>query len=139
VLAFLACASALLPADPRKHAGLACFACVGAAYLAAAAFPCDPGCPREGSLAQSVHNVFGFFEYAGALIGLALLSSVFRSSPVWRPLAPQCLACALALGVGFGAMLLPALEPLRGASQRLAEIAIFFWVGCVGVWLLRES
>jgi hypothetical protein len=112
-------------------------ATVGVSYLVAAVFPCDAGCPGSGSLSQSVHNAFGFLEYVGALVGLVLLGSAFRASAVWRALSPVCLGCAVVLGVGFVAMLIPPLESVRGLSQRIAEAAIFVWLAVVSLVLLR--
>jgi hypothetical protein len=136
MLAFLVFASGQLPGARKKVAGVLCLGMVAAAYLVAAAFPCDAGCPRTGSLSQSVHNAFGFFEYLGALVALVLLGSAFRESVAWRALFPVSLGCALVLGAGFIAMLLPPLEAVRGLSQRVAETAIFFWVAVVSVFLL---
>ncbi len=128
VLAFLAFASGLLPRSRRKTMGVACLAAVGVAYLVSAVFPCDAGCPASGSTSQSIHNLFGFFEYAGALSGLLLVGSALRVSPPWRPLALACMLAAGLVGAGFLAMLVPELGAVRGLSQRLAEAAIFSWI-----------
>jgi hypothetical protein len=135
VLAFLALAAPRLPAGRRTAAGLVAFSAVGAAYLAAAAFPCDAGCPAAGSLSQSIHNAFGFLEYAGGVAGLLLLGAAFRGSARWRPVAPVCAACALLAAAGLVAMLVPSLAPSRGLSQRLAEAAVFGWIATVAASL----
>lgn len=96
-----------------------------------------PGLSPSGSVSQSVHNTFGLLEYAGALVGLTLLGSAFRESGVWSSLSPLCRGCALAVGAGFAAMLVPQLESVRGLSQRIAEAAIFLWVAVASVFLLR--
>jgi hypothetical protein len=138
VLAFLAFASRLLPPARRTSVSLLCWSAVGAAYLASAAFRCDPGCPRVGSLAQSVHNTFGFFEYAGALAGAIAIAPVLRASPRWRALAPVTVLAAVGIAAGFAALLTPQLEAWRGLSQRVAEVAIFGWVACASAFLLRR-
>ena len=138
VLAFLAFAYEILPGTrKRRTAGAISLAAVGAAYLMAAVFPCDAGCPGSGSISQSIHNAFGLLEYAGAWVGLVLLGSTFRDSAQWRALAPACMASAVLLGAGFVAMLLPELASVRGLSQRVAEASIFGWIAIVSVFLLR--
>ncbi len=137
VLAFLAFASGVLPRSRRSTAGLLCLSAVGAAYLASAVFPCDAGCPRSGSFAQTVHNLFGFLEYAGAVAGLLLLGSVLRRTPSFRGLAAVSFLAAALVSVGFGAMLTPALDPIRGSSQRIAEVSIFSWIAYCSVLLVR--
>jgi Protein of unknown function (DUF998) len=131
VLAFLALAAGALPRSRGATAGFACLGAVGVAYLVSAVFPCDPGCPSAGSLSQSVHNLFGGLEYAGATAGLLLLAAAFRS---WA-----CALAALGVALGFAGMLTPALEPIRGASQRLAEGAIFLWMTSTSAFLLRGA
>jgi hypothetical protein len=137
VLAFLVFASGVFPVSRGKTAGVLCLGAVGLAYLAAALFPCDPGCPSSGSRAQSLHNFFGLLEYLGAFAGLLLLGAAFRKSALWRALSSACFVSAISVALGLGAMLVPGLEALRGISQRVAEAAIFVWVGYASVFLLR--
>jgi len=131
VLAFLALAAGALPRTRGVRAGLVCLGAVGVAYLVSAVFPCDPGCPSAGSLAQSIHNGFGLLEYAGAVAGFGLLARALRS--------PTCALAALLVAAGWAGMLTPSLEPFRGASQRLAEAAIFLWIAHTSVRLLRPE
>jgi hypothetical protein len=135
-LGFLALASGLFPRSRRALAGALCLSAVGAAYLAASAFPCDAGCPGTGSRSQSIHNAFGLLEYAGAVVGLVLLGSAFRADAPWRSLSRLSFRCAVVVGAGFAAMSIPQLEPVRGLSQRVAEAAIFVWVAAVSAFLL---
>ena len=137
VLAFLALVSGVLPRSRPTSAGLVSFGAVGAAYLASAAFPCDPGCPTAGSPSQSVHNAFGLLEYLGAIAGLVLLHRGLRRAPSLGVLASACLVAAGFVALGFLAMLTPALAPFRGVSQRIAEAAIFLWIGHASVVVLR--
>lgn len=137
VLGFLAFASELFPSSRQSTAGVACLGTVGASYLVSALFPCDTGCPSSGSFSQSVHNLFGFFEYAGALAGLLLLGAAFRGSAGWRSLARMCVVAAGLVGAGFFALLVPDLGSVRGLSQRVAEASIFSWLAYASVFLLR--
>ncbi len=139
VLAFLAFASAAFPRSRWRTAGVLCLGAIGVGYLVSAVFPCDAGCPASGSFSQSIHNVFGFLEYAGALAGLLLLAAAFRRSPGWHRLAAPSVVAAGFLAVGFFGMLVPGFEPVRGVSQRIAEGAIFSWIAGMSLFLLRSS
>jgi hypothetical protein len=131
VLAFLALTAGSLPRTRGVRAGLVCLGAVGAGYLVSAVFPCDPGCPSTGSLAQSIHNAFGLIEYAGAVAGFGLLARGLRS--------PACALAALLVAAGWAGMLVPSLAPFRGASQRVAEAAIFLWIAHASVRLVRPA
>lgn len=114
--------------DLRARWGLLLFSGVGWAYVVAAVFPCDPGCPVSGSASQQIHSAFGLVEYLGGGIGLALLAGSGPGGaprPAVRWLAGAGAAVVLA---GFVGMLVPALEPVRGAVQRAAEGALFLWL-----------
>lgn len=137
VLGFLWLASGIIPRSPLRTAGVACLGAVGVAYLVSAVFPCDPGCPNAGSTSQSIHNLFGGLEYLGATSGLLLLAVALRREPRWRRLAAASAICAGPVAVGFAGMLAPTLEPVRGVSQRVAEVAIFGWVAYASVLMLR--
>jgi hypothetical protein len=139
VLGFLALAAGVLPGSRLATAGFGCLAAVGAAYLASAAFPCDPGCPSTGSLSQSVHNLFGLLEYLGAVSGVLLLFAAFRRARGLRVLARGSAAAALLVALGFAGILIPGLEPVRGISQRIAEGAIFLWIALASGCLLRAE
>lgn len=138
-LAFLGRLRSVLPRSRCATAGLACLALVGVAYVASALFPCDAGCPAAGSPSQSVHNTFGFLEYAGALAGLLLLGLSLRDALAWRALAVASLAAATFVALGLAAMLAPDLAAYRGLSQRVAEVAIFAWVACASLLVLRRA
>lgn len=136
VLAFLGLTAGLFPSSGRATAGVVCMSTVGIAYLVSAAFRCDPGCPSAGSTSQSVHNFFGFLEYLGATSGLLLLGAALRGAAGWKRLSAASTIAAAGVALGLAGMLLPALEPVRGISQRLAEAAIFGWVGYASLLLL---
>jgi hypothetical protein len=131
-------AAAALPASRRAMLGVVCLGAVGAAYLVSSIAPCDPGCPSAGSLSQSVHNLFGLLEYLGAIAGLLLLRPVLWASERWRPLAAAAAPAAALVAIGFLGLFVPSLAPYRGASQRVAELAIFLWIALASAILLRR-
>jgi len=136
VLVFLGASGRSLPRSGATLAGLVCFGAVGAAYLAAAVFRCDAGCPASGSMSQSVHNLFGLLEYVGAFAGLLLLGWGLRG---WRTVAAASVVAAVFVLAGFLGMASAELEAYRGISQRIAEAAIFLWIGYVSVALSRAD
>jgi len=113
----------------RARLGLALFSGVGWAYVVAAFFPCDPGCPTSGSATQSVHSASGLVEYLGGGLGLLLLATSFgrARSRASFPSRLSLVCAAIVLGA-FVAMLLPPLEGARGLVQRAAETALFVWM-----------
>jgi hypothetical membrane protein len=117
-----------LPAARANLPGRMCFALVGVAYIAAAVFPCDPGCPATGSITQCVHSLFGVGEYVGASVGLAILAATFRRDRRWRRMAALTTLSAVGTAAGFGMMVTPTLAPWRGLTQRIAEGSIFLWI-----------
>jgi hypothetical protein len=139
VLAYLWLARPELPVGALTTIGVVCFAGVGVAYLVAAVFRCDPGCPGEGSLSQSIHSTSGLSEYLGALIGLLLLAAAFWRAPAWRGAAVPSVVAALLVAIGFLGMLRPSLQSWRGSSQRIADGAIFVWIAWVSLRLWRGT
>jgi NhaP-type Na+/H+ or K+/H+ antiporter len=135
-IAFVALAFGLFPASRAKALGAVGLAAVGAAYLVSAVFPCDRGCPSTGSLSQTVHNAFGLLEYIGAIAGFAFLGAAFRHAS--RPIPWVCAICAAIVALGFVAVLVPALAPYRGLSQRIAEASIFTWLVCASCFVIRQ-
>jgi hypothetical protein len=139
VLLFLGLARPAFPISRRSHWGVAAFACVGLGYVVGAIARCDVGCPATGSVSQSLHNQFGVLQYVGAAAGLVLLKGTFERSERWRRLAPACTACAALVATGFVALLVPDLAPIRGLSQRVAEVGIFLWIAVVSLELARTN
>lgn len=56
------------PMDPFIRFGVIAFA---ASYIGSVVFPCDAGCPVEGSASQWVHNTLLWVLYAGAMVAVA--------------------------------------------------------------------
>jgi Protein of unknown function (DUF998) len=90
--------------------------CLAIGYVGAALFPCDPGSPMQGSARQTAHNLAGGVQYVGGAVALWQLSA-----------SGGVLYQGLAAVVGFGALVLslPEFRPVRGAVQRVAELALF--------------
>ena len=112
-----------LPNRGGVRAGLVCLALgLPLAYFGAAVFPCDYGCPIEGSASQTVHNLLGLVQYPLAIVGFALLAANLKSNPVWR--AAFALAAA-AMAIGFVMILIPHQVGLRGLWQRMGDYTAF--------------
>ena len=112
-----------LPKTGGVRAGLICLALgLPFAYFGAALFPCDYGCPIEGSASQTIHNLLGLVQYPLAVIGFVLLSANLRSDPKKRILFGLA---AAAMAIGFVMMLVPSQVSFRGAWQRLGDYVAF--------------
>lgn len=112
-----------LPHTAGVRAGLICLVLgLPLAYFGAAVFPCDYGCPIEGSASQTVHNLLGLIQYPLAVIGFALLAANLKSHPVWR--VGFALAAA-AMAIGFVMLLIPNQASLRGLWQRMGDYTAF--------------
>ena len=111
------------PHTQGVRAGLICLALgLPFAYLGVSVFPCDYGCPLEGSASQTVHNLLGLIQYPLAVIGLVLLSLTLKSYPIWRVLFALA---AAAMAIGFVMMIAPDQASYRGAWQRLGDYTAF--------------
>jgi hypothetical protein len=127
-LVFLVAIGPSLPALPRARRARWFLAAFAIGYIGTAFLPCDPGCPALGSISQCLHSLLAVCGYTGAIVGLAMLATTFRRDEHWRGLGAFTWACALAVAAGFVLMLLPAMAPWRGLTQRIAEGAVFAWV-----------
>jgi hypothetical protein len=90
--------------------------CIAIGYLVAAAFPCDPGSPAWGTPRQLVHNLGGAAQYFGGFFALMRLSETLGT--------PFQIAGFIVGSVGF-ALSIPAVAPVRGLIQRVAEFCLF--------------
>lgn len=133
VATFLVGLRSMLPPGKQALLGLILLSGISVAYVGAALFPCDAGCPSLGSAQQQVHNSLGVIEYIGAAAGLALLARGFQSDTAWRRLQTPTWLASLAVVAGFILMSNPDLAAMRGLAQRLAEVAIFGWIVLVSV------
>ena len=105
------------------------------AWIGSALFPCDPGCPVDGSLSQDIHNLLGGITYLVTALALVLLSRSPRMAPKahvgWLVLAGVWM-------ILFAVMVAPEFAPWRGLLQRLAEILLYGYV-CAAAWRLSPA
>jgi hypothetical protein len=101
---------------------------LGAGYLIAALFPCDPGSPLQGGWRQGVHNLGGGVEYVGGALGLLILSP---------ELGQVASAGAVIVVLGTIGVSWPGL-PWRGAVQRLVE-SVLFGSLIFSIWQLESQ
>jgi hypothetical membrane protein len=122
--------------DPAGDASLmlAALSCLGTGYVVSVFFPCDPGAPLFGSWRTLVHNAAGFVDYAGTGLGF-LLAARHQARRQARRRAVGFLAAGVLVLVCTGLLCLEAALPIRGAVQRVAEVAQFTGVVLVCAWL----
>lgn len=113
-------------------AGLALLFCEPLAWIGSALFPCDLGCPAQGSLAQDLHSLLALFTYSGTGLGVILLACV-PGLRLWQRLG-WLLLVVLWFGL-FVAMLTPELGSVRGLLQRSGEALMYGSQAAVGWWL----
>jgi hypothetical protein len=113
--------------------GLALFAL---GYIAAAFFPCEPGCrPSEPSLSQALHNLLGLAGYFTAPISLFFLGSAAHKWPNGTSLST--------IGfIGSGLSLLGLLGMLSefnyvGLAQRILEASVLVWIVACALYINR--
>jgi len=97
--------------------------------LGAALFPCDTGCPAEGSPTQALHNLIGLIQYVSGGAALIAMSRRFAHHPLGLCLGLTVFACLFIMGG-------PGIE-MRGLWQRIAEVCLYGWLplsawGCTG-------
>lgn len=102
-------------------------------YIGAAFFPCDAGCPMEGSSSQMMHNLLGLIGYLASPVGLALIGAHFLRRKHFGAAVASFVAAA-AIIIGFGMMASPDMDSTKGIWQRLADFSPFIWL--VGISVL---
>jgi len=120
---FLVAAAPLAQVSGVSRLGFWLLWSVPASYLVGAIFPCDVGCPAEGSTSQLLHNGLSILAYFGMGLSVALvsLSPGFNSFTLRRIFM---LLTGIAFPLVFVAMLQPDLAPWRGLLQRLLDVAL---------------
>lgn len=101
-------------------------------------FPCDAGCPVEGSLSQFLHNALTTAGYLMTAAGIALLSRAPVLSLRHRSFRPLLVVLGVGWLAGFLLMATPELSEWRGAIQRAIEWS-FFAVLAIIIWVLPEQ
>jgi len=107
-------------------------------YMGAAIFPCDTGCPLEGSQRQFMHNAIGVIGYITAPPGLALLGAHYMKTGN-RFLGLLTLFAAASALLGFLALGSSEAAPMKGAWQRLADFSLFFWIFAAALLVTKDS
>lgn len=105
-------------------------------YVAAAFFPCDPGCrPVEPSLSQFIHNLVGGAGYLAGPVALILLGLPARRWPDARHLFVLGVSCGGLSLVAFSFMS-PAFAYV-GVAQRVIEACMLLWTVACAFYLVR--
>jgi hypothetical protein len=123
-----------LPRSKGTTQGLLGFTLFAVGYIAAAFFPCEPGCrPAEPSVSQALHNLLGLVGYFTAPLSLFLLGNAARTWPRGNHLA--------VLGfIGSGLSLLGLLGMLSefsyvGLAQRVLEASVLTWITACALYI----
>ena len=111
---------------------------ISLAYLIASAAPCDPGCPTEGSVRQSVHNLGALLEYLAGSIGIAIAARSLHQLSSHTFVQAGSYATVVVVLTAFVVMAGDA-DQWRGAWQRVAELCLFGWIAGVSLLLLRSK
>lgn len=134
ISAFTFFASQSLPRSGETTLGMFGLALFAIGYIAAAFFPCEPGCqPSEPSLSQALHNLLGLAGYFTAPLSLFLLGNAARKWPNATTLST--------LGfIGSGLSLLGLLGILSGFSyvglaQRVLETSVLTWIVACALYI----
>ena len=103
------------------------FLCIGLGifigYFGAFMYPCDYGCPTEGSFSQIMHNGLGLISYVIVPAGLIILGIGSRKNTTMiSPLMPFATASVYLLG--FFMMINPDQAARLGFWQRLADYTL---------------
>ncbi len=129
---------ALLPKSSGTALGLAAIGLTSVSYIGAVFYPCDPGCPAEGSASQLIHNLLGLIGYVGPIAGLFMLHRAIRSK-VAPLFSNATVLTAILMTVGFVALSVPDLGEIRGATQRAADFSLFLWVALLAFRLPKQT
>lgn len=120
---FLVAATPLVQVSGASRSGLWLLWSIPASYLLGAVFPCDAGCPAEGSTSQLLHNALAILAYLSMGISVALVSlaSGFSAFKLRRTFM---LLTGIAFPLVFIVMVQPDLAAWRGLLQRLLDAAL---------------
>ena len=133
---FAAGAFVALPRSPVKALALVGVVLYAMGYVAAAFFPCDPGCrPPQPSLSQVIHNLVGLVGYLLAPLFLLAFGVAARRWPGGGFLAVASFVCAAFTLVGM--LTLSPQSSYAGVSQRVIETSVWVWV-IICAWYIRS-
>ncbi len=125
-----------LPPGAMGAAGSILLLANAISYAGAGIFPCDAGCPGEGTFDQMMHNFSGALGYfltppALALIGAHLMAKGRAA------IGALTLAVAAMSGLSFLAMASNLEGETAGLLQRLADYPLFVWMLIAAFFLRR--
>ena len=107
-------------------------------YFGAFVFPCDYGCPTEGSFSQNMHNNLGLIYYLIIPVGLFILGIGLRKEPmIINPLIS--FGATFVFLLGFFMMLNPSQIDLLGLWQRLADYTVVVFLIFMSLFVKDES
>jgi len=107
-------------------------------YFGAFIFPCDYGCPAEGSFSQNMHNNLGLIYYLIIPVGLFVLGIGLRKEPIIINPSISFGATFIFL-LGFFMMLSPSQINLLGLWQRLADYTVVVFLIFMSLFVKGES
>lgn len=124
----------ILPKGPMLTIGVLLLLGTSVSYAGAVVFPCDMGCPLEGSENQLMHNALGIIGYLTAPPGLLVLGIYFFKQDMRFSGILSFIAAILTL-TGFLFLASPETVDLRGAWQRLADFSLMIWMFIIAITL----
>ena len=107
-------------------------------YFGAFIFPCDYGCPAEGSFSQTMHSYLGLISYLIIPIGLFVLGIGLKKESMIINSLTSFVATFVFL-LGFFMMLNPSQIDLLGLWQRLADYTVFIFLIFMSLFVKGES
>lgn len=107
-------------------------------YFGAFIFPCDYGCPAEGSFSQNMHNNLGLIYYLIIPVGLFVLGIGFRKESMIINSSISFGATFVFL-LGVFMMLNPSQIDLLGLWQRLADYTVVVFLIFMSLFVKGES
>ena len=107
-------------------------------YFGAFIFPCDYGCPAEGSFSQNMHNNLGLIYYLIIPVGLFVLGIGLRKEPMIIN-SSISFGAAFVFLLGFFMMLNPSQIDLLGFWQRLADYTVVVFLIFMSLFVKGES
>ena len=107
-------------------------------YFGAFIFPCDYGCPAEGSFSQNMHNNLSLIYYLIIPVGIFVLGIGLRKEPIIINPSISFGATFIFL-LGFFMMLNPSQIDLLGLWQRLADYTVVVFLIFMSLFVKGES
>jgi hypothetical membrane protein len=140
IVLFAVSLTQLLPKGILTRAGSALILIFGIGMVAVGFYSCDPGCPREGSIENNLHDQISGPSFMCAILGILILGISFRRLTFWREIWLYSVVSAL-VSVGFLLGLISSLEAYSytGLWQRLLLLTIFLWIVMVALKLFKSS